>query len=203
MKKRIVFVLLAVLMISANVTHLFAITFSDLSSSHWAYSNIMDLAEAGIINGYENGTYQPERAVRRGEFLKLVMTSLYGGNEYFEVNNFNVGHWASPYAIEAAQLGYLMDGTSISNLDDSITRLEMVHILAKICSKNRIEKDELTEPIEFSDTANLEEVSQLYIDLVTQNGLINGYTDGTFKADKTMTRAEVATVMSRFLSLMN
>ena len=48
---------------------------------------------------------------------------------------------------------------------------------------------------------SLDESTKLYINFVTENGLINGYTDGTFKADRTMTRAEAATVMSRFLSL--
>lgn len=201
MKRRIIIFLFAMLLILANLSAAFAITFSDLSETHWAYNNVMNLAEQGIINGYENGTYQPERAVSRGEFIKLVMTALYGGNEYFEVNNFNFGHWATPYAIEAARLGYLMDETGITNLNNSITRLEMVHILAKICSSNQIEKKEQITSINFSDISELEEESQIYIEYVAQNGLINGYTDGTFKASKTMTRAEVATVMCRFFAL--
>jgi len=203
MKKRIIIFLFVILLMTTTFSSLYAITFTDLSGTHWAYNNVMYLAEKGIINGYENGTYKPERSVSRGEFIKLVMTALYGGNEYFEVNNFNLGHWATPYAIEAARLGYLMDETGITNLNDSITRLEMVHILAKVCSDNRIEKEEPITTIQFSDISQLDEESQIYIEYVTQNGLINGYTDGTFKASKTMTRAEVATVMCRFFSLMD
>ena len=202
MKKRIGFFLMSVLFIIASISTSFAIAFSDLPISHWAYGNIMNLAEKGIINGYENGTYQPERAVSRGEFIKLVMTTLYGGNEYFEVNQINLGHWATPYAIEAAQQGYLMEGTTISPLNSSITRLEMVHILAKVCIQNQIQKKEELNAISFSDTATLEKSSKIYIDFVTQNGLINGYTDGTFKANKSMTRAEVATIIARFQELM-
>lgn len=202
MKKRIGVFLMSVLLIIVSISTSFAIAFSDLPTSHWAYGNVMNLAEKGIINGYENGTYQPERAVSRGEFIKLVMTTLYGGNEYFEVNQINLGHWATPYAIEAAHQGYLMEGTTISPLNSSITRLEMVHILAKVCIQNQIQKKEELNAISFSDTATLEESSKIYIDFVTQNGLINGYTDGTFKANKSMTRAEVATIIVRFQELM-
>lgn len=203
MRKRIITFVLMSLFLMANLSSTFAITFSDLDSNHWAYQEITALTEAGIINGYENGTYQPERAVSRGEFLKLIMVALYEGNEYFETNNFHIGHWATPYAIEAAESGYLMSGTSVDRLNDNISRLEMVHILAKICIDNRIQKAESSEAISFQDTTELEEESKLYIDFVTSNGLINGYTDGTFKPNKTMTRAEVATVMSRFLKLKN
>lgn len=179
----------------------YGVTFSDLQKEHWAYNSIMILVEDGVINGYTDGTYKPEREVTRGEFIKLIMVSLYEGDEYFKTNNFNLGHWAYPYAIEAAMSGYLMSDTDISNMDGAISRKEMVHILAKICIQNNIEKDEIGKSKTFLDTSSLDEESKIYVDFVTANGLINGYTDGTFKADRTMTRAEVATVINRFINL--
>lgn len=201
MKKFLLALFSFVMILNLAISTSYAISFSDLEVSHWAYKDIMLLANQGIINGYEDGTYMPEQAVTRGEFLKLIMVALYEGNEYFEVNNFKIVHWAMPYAIEAAESGYLMDGTSIADLNNYISRKEMVNILAKICIQNKIQKNEYGGIIRFSDIDSLDESTKLYINFVTENGLINGYTDGTFKADRTMTRAEVATVMSRFLSL--
>ena len=40
-----------------------------------------------------------------------------------------------------------------------------------------------------------------YITTLADSGVINGYTDGKIKVDKTMTRAEVATVLTRFMDL--
>lgn len=203
MKKILSLIFAAMFLFVFSAKPIFALTFSDLNASHWAYEQIMMLAEEDIINGYENGTYKPEKSVTRGEFLKLIMTALYGGNDYFEKNNFNFGHWATTYAIEAARAGYLMDGTTISGLDNEISRLEMVHILAKVCIKNRIEKEQVEATIEFTDIISLDQNSKMYIGFVTENGLINGYPEGVFKPNKTMTRAEVATVMSRFFDLKN
>lgn len=201
--KRFCMMLFSVMMILSLIfSFAYAVRFSDLKETFWAYKEIEKLTDEGIINGYTDGTYKPEKAVTRGEFLKLIMVALYGGNEYFEKNNFNLGHWATPYALEAVRLGYLMDGTTINNLNDSITRREMVNILAKICIDNSIKAEEQNESIEFLDTSDLDENTKLFIEFVTTNGLINGYTDQTFKPTKYMTRAEVAVVMNRFLNLM-
>lgn len=201
MKKSIVTLISISLILTLFISTSLAISFSDLKTSHWAYKNIIALANEGIISGYTDGTYKPENDVTRGEFLKLMMVTLYDGNEYFEVNNFNFGHWAHPYAIEAGMAGYLMNGTDISNLNAPISRKEMVHILAKICLNNKIESKEEIKTIRFSDMSSLDAETKMYINFVAENGLINGYTDGTFKADRTMTRAEVATVISRFIAL--
>lgn len=201
MKKSLAILFLFIVILNLTLSRVFAITFSDLQKEHWAYNSIMILVEDGVINGYLDGTYKPEREVTRGEFLKLIMVALYEGDEYFKTNDFNLGHWAYPYAIEAAVSGYLMNDTDISNMDGEISRKEMVHILAKICIQNSIKKDDLGNPKKFSDISSLDEESKIYINFVTENGLINGYTDGTFKPDRTMTRAEVATVIYRFMNL--
>lgn len=201
MKRKFKYVLIMNVILIMLTSVIYAATFSDLSKEHWAYNNIMNLVEQKVINGYTDGTYKPEKEVTRGEFFKLIMTALYEGNEYFEVNKINFGHWASPYVIEATMQGYMMNGASIDGLDNYITRKEMVHILARVCIKNNIKSKVFKEIIEFSDTNDLDNETITYIDYVVMNGLINGYTDGTFKASKTMTRAEVATVINRFISL--
>lgn len=203
MKKKFRFVLILSMTFIMLYATSYAVTFSDLSKEHWAYNNIMNLVEQNVINGYTDGTYKPEKEVTRGEFFKLIMTALYEGNEFFEINNMNFGHWASPYVIEATMQGYMMNGASIDGLDNYITRQEMVHILARVCIKNEIKSKVFKEIIEFSDINDLDKETSTYINYVVMNGLINGYTDGTFKANKSMTRAEVATVINRFISLKN
>lgn len=202
MKKRMIAFLIMTIMLVSSMSTVFAASFSDLPSEHWAYEYITTLADKGVINGYTDGTYRPEKAVTRGEFIKLIMVALYDGNEYFEINNPGVGHWALPYVVEANLQGYLTNKTNISELDADISRLEMSHILAKICIENNF-NDSLNngESAEFTDISELDDVSQVYINIIAERGLINGYTDGTFKPDKTMTRAEVAVILSRFNDL--
>lgn len=201
MKK--IFVTFLVLLISVCfMIPTFATEFSDLSADHWAHDNIIKLVDDGVITGYPDGTYGPENEITRGEFLKLIMIALYGEDDYFNAYGFlKQFHWALPYGYEASKEGFLMDGTSLDNLDDSISRKEMVHILAKICLYYNIEDYTSVNEKEFNDIAELDDDTKLYIEFVAKNGLITGYTDGTFGADRNMTRAEVATVLIRFLDL--
>lgn len=48
-------------------------SFSDVSSSHPNYKAIETLANAGVINGYEDGSFQPEKSVNRVEALKMIL----------------------------------------------------------------------------------------------------------------------------------
>jgi hypothetical protein len=42
-------------------------SFSDVPVEHWSYRYVEYLAERGIVSGYENGSYLPEKIVNRGE----------------------------------------------------------------------------------------------------------------------------------------
>ncbi len=199
MKKNIVLVLLITIFSIAFIQLTMAVNFSDLTEEHWAYKTIVKLANDGVINGYPEGTYCPENSVTRGEFLKLILTASVG-NDYFKNNEVADGeHWAINYAKYAEDNDLLMMGTSIDNLDNDISRLEMAVILARVAMKDGIEDYEYEAKTKFSDTEGLPNGGSIYIKYIASLGLVNGYPDGTFGPDKTMTRAEVATVIDRFL----
>jgi len=52
-------------------------TFSDLSSSHWAYTAIEAVAKSAIILGYPDGTFKPDQNITRAEYDTLACKSLY------------------------------------------------------------------------------------------------------------------------------
>lgn len=201
MKKIFVILMASMMLFNTLLMPTYAIQFSDLSEEHWAYENIMSLVERGVVNGYEDGTYKPSKTITRAEFFKLLMVSAYGEEGITSSGDVS-SHWAMPYYNVAEYNGLLMDGTSSENLNDSITRLEMAVVLAKTTFAQNIMKSisgEI-EPVEFIDIDNLSEENQLYINHVADLGLINGYEDKSFKPNNNMTRAEVATVINRYLT---
>lgn len=46
--------------------------FIDVPETHWAYQAIEALAEMGIINGYEDGSFQPNNPVTRAEVAAII-----------------------------------------------------------------------------------------------------------------------------------
>ncbi len=43
--------------------------FSDLPSSHWAYSNTQELVNMNVINGYPDGFFYPNQKVTAEQYL--------------------------------------------------------------------------------------------------------------------------------------
>lgn len=203
MKRKIV-IILSIAMIMCNNLHVLALFFSDLTPSHWAYENIMGLVEKNVINGYQDGTYRPENEVTRGEFFKLIVTSIeepeYIDSFYgFMKPLFN--HWASIYSYYIADNGFMMTEKTVDNLDVSISRLEMAITISKIAMRQNFKRinEEDYIPEKLTDLEGLSEENRIYVQYVVDLGIIKGYEDKTFRPNQNMTRAEVATVISRVL----
>jgi|GEM_PF-985316 len=47
-------------------------TFYDVPEDYWAYSYIASATKKGWVQGYENGTFQPEKYVTRAEMITLI-----------------------------------------------------------------------------------------------------------------------------------
>ncbi len=48
------------------------IAFQDMKSSRWSYDAVMSLARKGVINGYENGKFEPQKQISREEFATIL-----------------------------------------------------------------------------------------------------------------------------------
>lgn len=48
------------------------VMFKDVPETHWAYKAIKELAEKGIIKGYEDGTFRPNEPVTRAEIATII-----------------------------------------------------------------------------------------------------------------------------------
>ena len=181
----------------------FAIDFPDVDASHWAFEYISNLAEKGIINGYNDGTFKPSGTVKRSEFLKLVMASVMPEDVDPDEIPSTFDHWAAGYVAIAESYGIIKTGSfTLDNIEKPITRIEMARIVGNadiIMKSNPISKVS-GDDILFIDIGNLNADDLILLEHCASSGLIKGYEDATFKPDKTMTRAEAATMIYRFTS---
>ncbi len=198
--KKLVFLTIGIMLIVSTLTVCLAREFPDVEANHWAYKYIDELSNKGIINGYDDGTYKPNGTVKRSEFVKLIITSVLprGINEDELMSNFE--HWAAKYVWFAEQRGVLDEGEyNKSNIDEPITRLEMVRLISKADIYIRETTSNLAMPEQdFLDILEISDEDYGFLCHAVNNGLIKGYEDYTFKPEKTMTRAEAATMIWRF-----
>lgn len=97
---------------------LLAATFTDTSSSSYG-SVIGALAERKIIEGYADGTFRPNVAINRAEFLKILMEARFPGRQPADLRCFTdldvkTPQWYARTTCSAAELGIVegyADGT--------------------------------------------------------------------------------------------
>jgi len=76
--KRIICMVLTMVILAAIIPApaVGAAEFSDLAATHWAHTEIVNLAQQGVISGFPDGTYRPDDPVTREQFARLVATLL-------------------------------------------------------------------------------------------------------------------------------
>lgn len=111
--------------------------FSDVDENYWCYKEIAYLAEWGIINGYEDGTFKPDNKISRAEFVKIVESFealQTGTNPYSDVDET---YWAYKYIVSSSAKGWIngyLDGTF--KPDNNISRSEAVKIANKLVNRH-------------------------------------------------------------------
>jgi len=175
--------------------------YSDVSTWHWAFETIEKLSSKGIISGYPDGTFMPEKTITRAEATKLLMVSFnenliwsYGRDVCSDVP---ASHWASKYIVNG-NLFVTPYEDGLFRPEQEITRLEFVNAVAKALRFIIITTDADTnvENISLKDISALDAESIQNIKFLVKLGIINGYEDGTFRPHQTLTRAETAKILS-------
>ncbi|MGG1553469.1 S-layer homology domain-containing protein [Paenibacillus ferrarius] len=172
---------------------------SDIAN-HWAAADIRAAVKAGIVHGYEDGSFKPDQTVSRAEFVVLLMNALHPGVEPAQLTAYadqaSIGAWAKPAIALAAQLklvsGY-EDGSFRPGAE--LTRAQLAVMLASALAASP--KDG-AQP-KFTDNADIPAWAMSSAAVVQEQGLMQGYEGGRFAPGKTATRAEAVVVIHRLL----
>lgn len=146
-------------------------TFLDITN-HWGKTAIEWAVSQGIVDGYHDGTFQPDRTLTRAEFTKLVVAAL-----KLSVNGTTSGSdWYLPYVTAAEKAGF---SEAFENWNQQMSRQEMAKMAARAVGQNT--DDDLK-----------------WMYLATKAGLIQGTDDtGSLDAEGTTTRAQSVTIIQR------
>ncbi|MNI27387.1 Endo-1,4-beta-xylanase A precursor [compost metagenome] len=108
-------------------------------------------------------------------------------------------HWAKLDICKAAALG-IVEGVSINKFapDGQVTRTEFIVMLLKTL---QISTDKESALSLFTDSSSMPEWGRSAIDTAAALGMIEGYADGTFRPQESITRLEMVAMISRAMKL--
>ena len=92
MNKKLLKVAITTALATAFAVPAFANPFSDVPADHWAYDAVSSLAQAGVIEGYEDGTFRGNKTMTRYEMAQIVakaMTKELNGSLLISVEFFS------------------------------------------------------------------------------------------------------------------
>lgn len=150
-----------------------------------------------FLVGYTDGTFGPERNMTRAEvttmFARLLTEQIDADKTYSNTfSDVPKGYWAANYIGYMQQFGIITGYSDGSFRPDApVTRAEFAAIASRF--------EKLTEGSKsFTDVPDTYWAAR-YINFAATRGWVTGYSDGTFKPENTITRAEVAAVTCRLL----
>ena len=191
--KKVMSLILVFLTVLTSVS--FAANFKDLSKSHWAYEPIAEMTEKGILVGYPDGTFAPEKSITRAEFAKILVLALdlNGKNEKMEFLDVDETHWAYEYINTASEyLSAYKNGNLLMYLPDAEAVREDVAVAVVKAMDLQDAKYDLKTLDRFSDKDSISENLKKYVAIAVENNLMIGNADGTFNPKGKLTRAEVS-----------
>ena len=150
------------------------------------------------IVGYPDKTVRPQNGITRAEvatiFFRLLTDETRNANST-KSNSYSdvaAGAWYNHAVSTLSAMGIVKgDSQGKFNPNAPITRAEFAAIAARFDDKAN------TTAVDFSDIAS--HWAKDEISAAANNGWINGYTDGTFRPNNKITRAEAMTLVNRVL----
>lgn len=202
--KRILSILLIITLTTATPmlhTVSYAAAFGDVNG-HWAETYIDTIKPLGVINGYPDGTFRPDSAVTRIQFISIAVNALGKVTRTASTNEY----WGTPYVEAALSLGLIKDseygGLTVSSLDSDISREEMASIVVNAfystgATLSQQELEAAAKSLKDFGTVSpdyyKQAVAAVALDVMT------GYPDATFGPLKNAKRAEAAAVSYKLL----
>ena len=172
-----------------------AALYSDVPSEHWAVSVINQAADAGIMQGRDNGEFGLGDTIKRCEFAAMLVRMMKWDKSTAQVSAFtdaNSNDWFYADVNTLAERNVYSESSFRPN--DNITRREMAVMLVKALGYDELAKGE-TNTV-FSDVTT----DAGYIAVAYNLGIINGKSETVFDPEGSALREEGAAMMMRMYS---
>lgn len=187
--------------------------FTDVPSTHWAYTYVQKASDNGLVSGIGNGLYGVDNQLSAADFATMVCALLYPGEA--DALKGKSSWWWYPY-METAYLKGLLTGTTAGDSRSSLgawrsdvptqklTRYDLAQIIY-----NAQKLQGWPEPnanfiyiymAAIPDWSQIPTKYQTAVVMAYAGGFLTGMDDkGTFKGDEVMTRGQAAVVLCAML----
>lgn len=175
--------------------------FTDVPASHWAHDDITYVYENDLMNGTDGSLFSPESTTTRAQ----VVTVLY------RLAGQPAADWANPFwdvpasawfhdAVTWAWENDITGGVSSTHFGagNAVTREQLAAFLYRYAQDQGYDTSARADLSGYSDAGLVSSYATEALSWANATGLITGTTGTTLSPQGSATRAQVATILSRF-----
>lgn len=167
------------------------------TKGHWAQSVIDKWTNLGVITGYSDGEFRPNDTMTRAGITVMLNRLFRAAGKAAAFSDVSSDAWYASSIAAASNAGYIAgypDGTFKPN--KALTRADAAVILGKAFQyqDTGLKTDVLQA---FKDQADIPGYAQPFVAMLVESGYVAGYPDGTFRPERSLTRAEAVQWMDR------
>lgn len=186
--------------------------FRDLKTSHWGIKDIVKMNLRGVVSGYDDGNFQPDKPVSQIEALLMAVHNMGAEAQLAAVNTnqtlpFPVPAWvekgSKKEVLLAIEKGLLVPGENNFSASNNATRAWVAQLMVRMINKNSEAVQLANQTPAFTDGSTIPGWALGYINAALKYKLVSGYPDYTFKPNQNVTRAEMVSMLSRSEQYLN
>ena len=186
--------------------------FNDVPVDSWAWAQIEAAYWSGIVQGYPDGTYQPNNPVTRDQMAVYIARAVAGGEGSIPTGpavstflDIPADQWAFDH-IEYCQAQGIVEGYPDGNYQPaiSVTRDQMAVYIARstVAPTGEAALADYTpaDPRNFPDVPS-DFWAWKHVEYCVENGVVQGYDDGLYHPEVVVTRDQMAVYVARAFQL--
>ncbi|AEG59145.1 S-layer homology domain-containing protein [Desulforamulus ruminis] len=171
-------------------------------NNHWAKNDIEKLQFKGIMKGYENQQFMPERSVTKNEAIAIIMRVV--NHEEISFNKVDAfknifPSWMGLAPVQAYDAGIIADWELVNwNGNQPATRIEVAMWLSRASEDKDVSLEEMLSYAK--DVKQLSKDELVYAAVMYNKGIMKGSANGYLNPYKAISRGEFAVMISRFMN---
>ena len=196
---------------------------------HWAQKEIETAIASGWVDGYPDGTFQPEKTITRAEFTKMLLDAIHltpdsetvawmkehaktkdqwgSAIDYVPKLYDMADHWLTTQGwLDAALYAGMVVPSDYNGRnfrpEKEIARYEIALMTDRALGLVAPANAYAGEELPFADNGDILDWMKGYVSEAVKAGILQGYPDNTFRPNKTSTRAEAVVMVQRMLDEM-
>ncbi len=160
---------------------------------HWAQEDINRWIDRGILQGDQNGNFNPNNTISRAEFA-AVLNRVFGYREQSDLafSDIKGSEWYAADINKAATAGIVKGNGGKARPNDPVSRQEAAIMFARAFSLEAADKDAIKG---FEDAASVPDWSREALCALVGNGYMAGQPGNIMAPDARISRAEVVKIL--------